>query len=399
MKLRNILAAGLLACLPALSTQAQLRYMRVWQNGESTRLPLTAMEYSNSGQTVTIAGQQFSTSLVDSITMVHTIFVDYSGNTATVDTRQAPGVTATVDGAHVTITNTTVDEEMEFVLSGNSDDGSLLYNGSFKCKFLLNGLQLTSKRGAAIDIECGKRIDLILMDGTDNVLTDAAGGLQKAALYCDGHLEIDGGGNLTVTGNTRHAISTNEYLRIKKGTGIITIPAAANDAIHAGQYFLMNGGTINARNMGGDGIQAEITKNPLDELNGQLFINGGNITLDLKADDTKGIRSDSDMLISGGTIAITTSGAGSKGISCKSNMRINEENAPTDINITASGSIYTDPVTKETSRCMGIKVDFNLAIEAGTVTVYNTGSGSRGIKVDGTYTKGANAVVNASVKN
>lgn len=399
MKLRNIMATGLLFCLPALSVQAQLRYLRVWQGAESIRLPMTDMVYSDGGQTVTIGDQQFATSQVDSITMVHTIFVDYSGATATVDTRQAPGVTATVDGAHVTITNTTVNEEMEFVLSGNSNDGSLLYNGSYKCKFLLNGLQLTSQRGAAIDIECGKRIDLMLMDGTDNVLTDAAGGIQKAALYCDGHMEIDGGGSLTVTGNTHHAISTNEYLRIKKGTGNITIPSAANDAIHAGQYFLMNGGTINARNLGGDGIQAEITKNPLDEMNGQLFINGGQVTLDLTADDMKGIRSDADMLISGGTIAITTSGAGSKGISCDSNMVINEANAPTDINITASGSIYTDPVTKETSRCMGIKVDFNLTIEAGTVTVYNTGSGSRGIKVDGTYTKAAGAIVNASVKN
>lgn len=398
MRFRNILAAGLMSCA-AMSLQAQLRYVRVWQNGESTRLPMADFVYSNGGKTVTIDGTSFATSEVDSITIIHTIYVSYDRGTATVDTRQAPGVTATVDGAYVTITNTTVDEEMEFVVSGATTDGGLLYNGSYKCKFLLNGLQITSKRGAAIDIECGKRIDLILIDGTDNVLTDAAGGTQKAAFYCDGHMEIDGGGSLTVTGNTRHAIATNEYLRLKKGTGRITIPSAVNDGIHAGQYFLMNDGTIDARNLGGDGIQAEITKNPLDEMNGQLFINGGSITLDISAQDVKGIKCDGDMQITGGTFAITASGAGSKGISCPGNMLINQANNSTDITITASGGIYTDPVTEETSRCMGIKVDLDLTIEAGTVTVYNTGSGSRGIKVDGKYTKGAEAVVKASVKN
>ena len=48
---------------------------------------------------------------------------------------------------------------------------------------------------------------------------------------------------------------------------------------------------------------------------------------------------------------------------------------------------------------MGINVKGNLTIESGTVTVYNTSAGSRGIKIDGTYTKGANAKVTASIKN
>ena len=155
MKLRNILAAALV-CGAALNAQAQFRYVRVWQNGESTRLPMTDFVYSNNGRTVTIDGQPFATSEVDSITLVHTIYVNYDGGTATVDTRQAPGVTATVDGAYVTITNTTVGQEMEFVVSGTTSDGGLLYNGAYKCKFLLNGGNITSKRGAAIDIECGE---------------------------------------------------------------------------------------------------------------------------------------------------------------------------------------------------------------------------------------------------
>ncbi len=41
----------------------------------------------------------------------------------------------------------------------------------------------------------------------------------------------------------------------------------------------------------------------------------------------------------------------------------------------------------------------NLTVNAGTIQVSNTGSGSRGIKIDGTYTKSANATVQANIKN
>jgi hypothetical protein len=47
---------------------------------------------------------------------------------------------------------------------------------------------------------------------------------------------------------------------------------------------------------------------------------------------------------------------------------------------------------------MGIKIDGNMTVNAGTVNVYNTGSKSKGIKVVGVYqVKGG--VVNASVDN
>jgi len=388
------IAIFLIACC---NVSAQ-EYLRVWANGDSDRLAIGDITYSNSGSTFTVAGSSYNTSEVDSITIIHTIYIDYDGTSATVNVGEAEGVTYETNGAHVTITNTNTTEQMEFVLEGTSTDGSLTYNGSYKCKFILNGLTLTSTTGAAIDIECGKRSDLILTEGTTNTLVDAASGAQKACLYCDGHLEISGAGNLNVTGNTKHAIATNEYLLVKKSTGTITITQAVSDAIHAEQYFQMNGGTIVLSGMGGDGIQAESKTNTEKELNGQVILKGGSITIDLASDDAKGIKCDTDFTISGGTFTIAASGDGSKGMSCNGNMVIGEEDDTTTIYITASGGIYTDEDDND-SRCMGIKVDGNLTINAGTITVYNTGSGSRGIKVDGTYTKSSSATVNASVKN
>lgn len=382
----------------ATSVSAQ-RYMRIWQKGESSRIALSEIKYSQAGNIITIGDSTYTTANVDSITIVHTITVDFKDNKATVNLDNAPGVSYTAEGGHVVINNTNATEEMEFVLSGSSNDASLTYNGIYKCKFHLNGLNLTSSKGAPLDIQCGKRIDVFLVDGTTNSLTDCAGGLQKAAFYCRGHMEIEGSGSLTVAGYTRHAISTNEYLILKKSTGNITVTSAVNDAIHAGQYFLMNGGTLDISGMAGDGIQAEITNDATDELNGLLFINGGSINMKVAGNDVKGIKSDGDLTISGGNINIEVTGAGSKGIAAPVNMFVNEDHNPTNIFITASGKIYNDPETDEDKRCMGINVGGNLTIDAGTVTVYNTSAGSRGIKIDGTYKKGANAKVTASIKN
>ena len=385
------------------SVQAQ-EQVRIWQGGNDTRVTTSSMEFSDDGAVLTVGDNTFDTSLVDSIAVVHTVTVTYDGESATVDLGHAPGVTATVDGAHVSILSANEKDELEFVLQGTSTQGSLTYDGPLKCKFYLNGLNLTSNTGAAINIQCGKRVDLILVDGTDNYLTDAAGGEQKAALYCKGHLEVEGSGTLTVKGNTKHAIATKEYMQLKKSTGSITVTGAVSDAMHVGQYFLMNGGTVTLSGQKGDGLQVEtmtldddVTPNPDKENNGMMFIRGGSLNITAAADDTKGIKAPVDMIVTGGTFNITASGAGSRGIQVTGNLTVNEDDNTTLMQIRATGGIYEDPVTEDESRCMGIRVKGNFTITAGTVRVANTGSGARGIKIDGTYSKSGTAVVSASV--
>lgn len=402
--MRQILFTGLLLCC-ALASQAQ-EQIRIWQSGNDTRLTTTEMPFSDDGSTFTVGDLTFDTSTIDSITVVHTVYVTFSGETATVDLGHAPDVVATTDGAHVSIVSTNTKNELEFVLQGESSQGSLTYTGSLKCKFYLNGLNLTSDRGAAIDIQCGKRVDLILVSGTDNYLTDAAGGTQKAALYCKGHLEVEGSGSLTVKGNTKHAIASKEYMQLKKSTGSITVTGAVSDAMHVGQYFLMSGGSLNLTGQGGDGLQVEVvtlsddvTPDPDKENNGQMYIKGGTITIEAAANDVKGIKVPGNLTVSGGTFQLLASGNGSKGISVAGNMLVNEDDNTTLMRIRATGGMYEDPETEEESRCMGIKVTGNLTVNAGTIQVSNTGSGSRGIKIDGTYTKSANATVQANIKN
>lgn len=403
---------ALLSLLLCCTMQAQ-EQIRIWQGGNtsSSRFTTSELLFSEDGANLSVNGTTFQTSEIDSIMVVHTVTVTYNGAQATVDLGHAPGVTYTTDGAHVNIVSTNTKDELEFVLQGESTQGSLTYTGSFKCKFYLNGLKLTSDKGAAIgadggviDIQCGKRVDLILNDGTENILVDAPNGQQKAALYCKGHVELSGGGSLTVTGKTKHGIATNEYLELKKSAGNITVNGAVSDAMHIEQYFLMEGGKVTLSGQGGDALQVEtktldddITEDPEKENNGLMFIQGGSIDIVAAAADTKGIKAPKDLVISGGTFNITASGDGTRGISVGGNLTVNEDHNTTLIQIRATGTDYEDPVTEETKRCMGIKVDGDMTVYAGTIRVSNTGVGTRGIRVNGTYTNNG-GTVQASIK-
>ncbi len=404
MKRLFTLFALLAMLLPATAQQ----YMYLWQKGTYTRLSLAEvaeMPVTTAGTRITIGGVTYYTALIDSLTFVNPevykpkVVVTYDGNTASVEIPAAiTGVTYTVDGAHVSLTSSSVTEELDFVLQGSSSAGSLLYTGNYKCNIHLNGLNLTSNRGEAINIDCGKRVGLVLTEGTENVLCDAPGGTHKAALYCRGHLEVEGAGSLTLTGRTKHALGTNEYLQLKRSTGTINVLAAESDGMHAGQYFQMNGGNVTIHNgVKGDGIQAEATKNLEDEFNGQMIFKGGVLTITLPGADVKGLKCDSDFNMYGGQLHITVTGDGSRGISTNGAMLINETENPSSIYIRNSGNVYYDPVTLNDSKSTGIKVDLDFTIEAGTVTVEHSGTKSRGIKIDGNYyNKGG--TVNAEIK-
>lgn len=371
-----------LALLCATAVHAQ-QYMRLWQNAESTRCLQKDITFSNAGKTVSIDGKQYATSQLDSITIVKTIFVTWNGAAAQVVIPESAqsDVTATTDGGHVTITNNNVMQEMELVLAGNSTDGSLTYNGQYKCKFHLNGLNLTSTRGAALDIQCGKRIDLILTPGTNNVLTDAVGGQQKAALYCKGHMEIGGAGNLTIAGRGKHALSTKEYLYLKGSCGTITIAESASDGLHIGQYFMMNGGTVIVDGKTkGDCIQVDATEDATDELNGQAIIKGGTLTLtaanmDCKALKTGAAENEStgavlvpagDITISGGTLNLTASGNGSRAIQTDANLYVSAADNALACNITASGAKCT---CGDSHKCYGIKIGKTITVDGVIVNV------------------------------
>jgi hypothetical protein len=338
------------------------------------------------------------------------VTIAYAGNTATVSIPEELAeevVCNSGTSANVVITNSNTFNEVTYKVSGSSTAGSLTITQGYKMKLHLNNVNLTSTTGAAVNIQCGKRIDVIMQSGSTNTFADFAGGTQKACFYAKGHVELSGAGTLNVTGNCNHAIATKEYFQVKKTVTAINILKAANDAIHCGQFFQMNGGTLTIdKNTANDGIQVEYKTDDNDEIiedeenTGLAIIKGGtfNITLE-NNQDAKGIKTEGGIDISGGTFLINAVSKGSRGMQTDGNMNISQNNATTDIKIYAKGGPCTlEDDEDDPHKCMGIKVDGNLTITGGTVTVIQSGSKSKGIKVKGAYTK-TGGTVNGVVDN
>ena len=367
---------------------AEIDGLYFWRNGTYTRFDVGDMLLGN--DTITVGDTAFRVGEIDSITfkkpdemgdfVTDTVYVAFSETTATVTPANVAGITVETDGAYVTLTNDNTDREMTFVLSGQSSQGSFTYNGSYKTCIQLAGVSLKSNNGAALDIKCGKRIALELLEGTDNYLEDCAEDLgQKAALYCKGHLEVSKGGTLSVKGNCTHAIKTKEYMLVKSTTGGITVTGAEGDGIHAGQYFKMNGSTVNISGVKGDGIQAESTGED-DDFDGQMMLRGGTVNVSVTERDVAAIKCDSLLAITGGTITVSTTGDGDKGFKSKGDISISGG----DITVNQSGQYIVE--NNDPGYVVAVKAGGNLDISGGSITIQNTAEAGKGLSADGDIT-------------
>ena len=310
MKEKLIILSCLL--LSALAVKAQTYYYvckdRAFQKVEITDGAALPADWTDI-DSVTFSEPQFPSEPI--LTDGDTVDIIYNSLSASVmiPEKYKDLVTASISGADVTLNSSAADEEIVYRLSGTSSSASFLFYGSYKATFVLAGVNITSSSSAAMNIQCGKRIAIELAEGTDNYLTDAAGGDQKACLYVKGHTEFSKGGTLTVSGKTKHAISSKEYVLVKKTVGKICLAEALGDGIHAGQYFKMNGGEVEIQNaVMGDGIQAEVTNDETDEQNGQMIIQGGTITINIKGDYSKCLKADSLFTMTDGVLNLTNAG-------------------------------------------------------------------------------------------
>ena len=141
----------------------------------------------------------------------HEVVIVYQGATAAVDASEdvSQFITVDVNGADVTVEqDDEVADEITYRLTEQTDNGSFVHKGDFKITLSLEGLQLASQTGAAMQIKNGKRIAIVLKDGTENMLTDKDGGDQKACMTVKGHCEFQGGGSLIINGRGKHALKS-----------------------------------------------------------------------------------------------------------------------------------------------------------------------------------------------
>ena len=332
------------------------------------------MTYTD-GTTLTIMNKVFTMSDISSMTVDNSSVTDnlvsvaYNGTSATVTVagNVAQYVEPTINGAYVSIAQTNTeavdDNEITYQLSGTSTDGQFALSGSYKCTISLDDLTLTCATDAAINITNGKRIQLSAKKNTTSTLTDGANGSQKACIYSKGQLQLQGNGTLKVVGKTKHAIKSGDYITVKNLT--LNITGAVGDGISCNEYFQMKSGTVSISGVGDDGIQCDLdgttstgeTTDHDDEDSGNIYLDGGVLTVNVTGQGTKGIKSAGDMNITDGTINVTTSGNG-----------------------------YYDSTEADAKGCSCLKSDGNMVISGGTLTLKSTGTGGKGIKADGKLT-------------
>lgn len=345
---------------------------------------------------LTIGRNTYALSSIDSLVVDEArvqpavVRVRYQGDEARVqiDGDLADSLTVSVSGARVSIVqHPEVQREYSYVLSGESASGSFFMDGEYKATLQLEGVQLTATAGAALDVANGKRIAVVLAAGTTNTFADAAGGSHKACFFINGHPEFSGSGTLRLTGRTKHAYASDEYTQLKKSfTGRIEVLSAVGDGMHVGQYFDMRAGTVSIKGVKGDGLDVAVTKDPLDELNGELLISGGTLSATVSGDDVKAVKCDNNATITGGTITAIASGLGVRGLHVGGDLTVQAAGAVLpEVNASAAGNVYKpgDPELESKTRAVRVKGDF--IFNGGRVNAQSSGDKAKDIKIEGNY--------------
>lgn len=291
---------------------------------------------------------------IENSSFASSIQIAYANGSATV-AGSVSGVTVTTNGAHVTV-NASV-AGVEYVLSGSTSNGSFKVYSDKKFKLTLAGVSLTNDSGAAINIQSGKRVFVEVKTETENYLADASsystvtGEDEKGCFFSEGQLIFSGTGALTVTGNYKHGICSDDYVRLRSGSNI-TVASAVKDGIHTNDKIIIGGGILKVK-ASGDGLDCE---------KGFIDIRGGLIKADISGDASKAVKAETDITLSGGQLILLTSGS----------------------------AVYED---NDLSSAAGIKCDGNLVMNGTTLSVKSTGAAGKGINCDGTL-----SIDNSTVK-
>lgn len=228
-------------------------------------------------------------------------------------TNAVSGVSIVQSGANIVITSKV--DGVEYKVSGTTTNGSVKIYSDKKFKLTLNGANITSTSGPAINIQSKKRCFVVLADGTTNTLADGATYPtstedMKGTFFSEAQLVFSGTGSLTVQGNYKHAICSDDYIHIRTGT--ITVTGAVKDGIHTNSGFIADGGTLKITANTGDAIECE---------EGSMIINDGKYTLSCneKAINASYAGTDATIAsyinINGGNISVNS--ASDEGISTK----------------------------------------------------------------------------------
>lgn len=238
----------------------------------------------------------------DAITKEDTNTTINLGNTITIDGENS-GVT--IDNNNNNNNTVTITSAGSYNITGTLSDGQIIINteDSKNVKILLNGVNITSSTGPAINIINGDTI-FTLADNTQNILTDSSNynfeentDEPDSTIFSKDDITFNGTGTLTVNANYKSAIKSKNDLTFLGGTYNIT---SLGDAIKGKDSVIITDGTYNITSTG-DSISSTNT----EEDTGHVEIHNGNFNLTSEKD---GIQAESNLIILDGNFDIKTGG-------------------------------------------------------------------------------------------
>ncbi|MDO4191205.1 MAG: carbohydrate-binding domain-containing protein, partial [Bacteroidales bacterium] len=382
--MKRILYTLTLVVLALVSTNAQTlvklygagyeNYSAPVTNIDTIMLPGATVDIHQSNPTNVFS---FRLNDIDSMKFVtatsNDIYITWNGSTVNViNPMSANGVAITTTGGNVNVVTTANTTGINYHLAGNTTNGSFAINSDKKFNVFLEGVSITSTTDAAFSSSTGKGVTVYLAGGTTNTFIDNASSTAKAAFYAKGNIAFYGTGTLSVTGNAKHAIRSDEDIEINNGR--IEVPSSASDAFHA-DFFVINGGEIITTNTEGDGFDAD---------GGYIEINGGSINISSSTDDIKGLKADSLIHITGGYVLITLSGNQSKAIKTTQDMIV--DGGYLTFNISGNAVLEALGNGYDPSYATAIKTEGTFTMNNGSITMTLSGSGTKGISTDGDLT-------------
>lgn len=204
-----------------------------------------------------------------------------------------------IDGSGVTQSGDvlTITEGGAYTFSGTSEQICILVNTEEDVKIILDGVVLTNATGPAIYGENSESIYIETTEDSENVLSDgdaydtdeAGDAVGKATIFSNDRLVFLGSGTLTVTGNYKHAICSDDDIYFE--SGMYDLTANVKDGVHANDLITVDGGTFTI-----DAVSDDM------ESEGDFVMNGGVLT---GTSDDEGLESKAVMTINGGTINLT----------------------------------------------------------------------------------------------
>lgn len=282
-----------------------------------------------------------------------------------VDTYIELGASIKTEGSGVDIENNIVKitKGGTYSISGTLSEGQIVIEATKldKVYIVLNGVNITNSKGAAIYIKEADKAVIAMEDNTDNYLTDGETYAfeddnkdePNGAIFSKTDLVFIGNGSLTVNGNYDRGIVGKDDLQIENGN--ITVNSVG-DGIRGRDSIVVTGGDI-VINSGGDGMQSNNDENTEK---GYVLIEGGNINITSNED---GIQGENNVYVRNGEIKINSGGGSDNNNSHKNqgpgeNMGRNQEISNT-----------SSELLEESASSKGIKANTGIIIEGGILNI------------------------------